>query len=236
MREMRILLIMLLIVVLRQNALSCKCTVNDLRTEIDLAEEILVGRLVAFSEDYQKILVLKTWKGKTKSDTVTVDRSNDFCHLRRLFPENEFFLVYLDRKGIHNCGRTSRYHYTRDVEVLDSIYKQSIWMNENQVATLSELEYRRKNVVLTDKGEIDVNNKRVVYNFEGKVRTRETLPVDQNNFYPVRYFVVATKDSIGDNACSIDYILCVKQVHQDMILGETKRKRIERKSLRLACK
>lgn len=102
--------------------------------------------------------------------------------------------------------------------------------------TLAKLEYKRKYVIHTDKGEINIKDKNVIYNFEGKITSRANLPADLNDFYPIRYFLVATKESISDNPCDIDYILYINQVHQDMILLEARRKKIEKKSMRRACR
>jgi hypothetical protein len=209
---------------------------RDLQTELKLTKEVLIGRSIGSDEYRQKILVLKTWKGVVKSDTITIRQGNDSCHKRLLFPANEFFLIYLDQEGIHNCSRTTGYNNAVDIKALDSIYKQSLWMNKNELTTLSEIEYARKYIIQTDKGAIDVNDKKVVYNVEGKIRSKENLPANPNDFYAVKFFLIATKDSIENNPCEIDYIVYVNQVHQDMTLLETKREKIERKSLRLACR
>lgn len=102
--------------------------------------------------------------------------------------------------------------------------------------TLAKLEYTRKYVIVTNKGEIDIKGKNVLFNFEGKVIDREQLPADLNDFYPIRYYLVATGDSISNNPCGIDYVIYVNQVHQDYVLWARKSKRIERKSVRVGCR
>jgi hypothetical protein len=234
---MRLLLTISIIIAFVQEGYSCKCTYRDLKTDLQLSEKILVGELIDINESRQEIKILKVWKGEIKTETLTIPtEGNDGCHRRILFPTNEYFIIFLEADGIHNCSRTTEYLKSTDVKVLDSIFSKTLWVKETERATLERLEYSRQFIIHTDKWKVDIKDKKVVFNFEGKVKSRENLPPNLNDFYPVRCFLVATKDSIKNNPCGIDYIFYVNQVHQDMILLETRRQQIEKKSLRSACR
>jgi len=213
------------------------CTVRDLKTELQLSEKIFVGQLIDLNRSRQEIKILKVWKGEIKTQTLAIaTKPKDGCHRRILYPTNEYFVVFLEGDGIHNCSRTMLYLESTDIKFLDSVFSKTLWVQETEKETLARLEYTRQYIIHTDKGEVDIKGKKVIFNFEGSVKPRENLPLNGNDFYPVRYFLVATKESMKNNPCGIDYIFYVNQVHQDMILGEKRRQKVERKSLRSACR
>jgi hypothetical protein len=233
-KTMKLLVTIVLTLALGTKVLSCECNFRDIKTELLLSKEIVVGKLIEVNKNALKIKVLKTWKGQIKKDSLIIMTSGGGCYRRTTFPTNVYFLIYFEDSGIHNCSRTTEYIKSRDVKLLDSLFSRTLWVNEKEKTTLSRLEYSRQFIVHTDKGEVDIKDKKVVYNFEGKLKSKESLPADLNNFYPVRYFLVGRRDSI-DSPCEIDYIFYVNQVHKDMLLPENKRKEIERESLKLAC-
>jgi hypothetical protein len=231
---MRFALILVLTLTIGQKGISCECKFRDIKAELNLSKEILIGQLVKITKDSLQVKVLKTWKGQIKTDSLTII-NGDGCYRKFLFPAGEHFLIYLEPSGIHICSRTIQYTKSQDIELLDSIFNHSLWINENERMTIEKLEYKRNYIIQTDKGEIDIKDKKVIYNFEGKVKSREDLPADLNDFYPLRYFLVAPKDTIFTNPCGIDYIFYVNQVHQDMIMTGKFRQKIQNKSLRAAC-
>lgn len=232
---MKLTLIVLFAVLTTSRSLSCDCKYRDLKTELEISKEIIAGQLLGVNKDFFTIKVLKTWKGTFNEDILLIPVSRD-CYGKFLYPDGQYFLIYLQDEGIHLCSRTIEYTKSQDIKHLDSLYSQTLWINKRTILTLAKLEYARKYILTTDKGEIDIKGKRVVYNFEGRMKQREDLPADLNDFYPVRYYLVATKESISDNPCGIDYIIYVNQVHQHYVLWARKSKRIERKSVRVGCR
>lgn len=235
---MRLIIIIALTLTIGHKGLGCDCKFRDVKTELKLSKEVLVGQLADITDDSLTVKVLKTWKGSIKSDllTIKVGVNGDGCYRRTLYPIDEYFLIYWETGGIHNCSRTIEYTKSNDIKILDSIFSKTLWTNDKYSSTLSRLEYSREFIIQTDKGEIDIKDKKIVYNFEGKVKTRENLPADLNDFYPVRYFLVATKDTISDNPCGIDYIFYVNQMHQYMIMTDKFRQKIQNKTVRAACR
>jgi len=234
---MRLILTMAIIVALSDKAICCKCIFRDLKTDLRLSEKIFVGQLIGINNNVEVIKVLKVWKGEVPTGNLIIMPGRESgCHRRILFPINEYFIIFLEADGIHNCSRTIEYEKSTDIKVLDSIFSKTLWVNETEKTTLATLDYTRQYIVQTDKGRIDIKGKKVVFNFEGRLMYREELPLGLNEFYQVRYFLVAAKDSIQNNPCGVDFIFYVNQVHESMILLEERRKKIEKKSIRLACR
>ncbi len=235
---MRLLIILVLTLTISYQGFSCECKFRDVKTELNLSKEVLVGQLTHVTNNSITVKVLKTWKGLIKEDSLTIKlgMNGDGCYRRTLYPTNEYFLIYWENGGIHYCSRTIEYVKSKDIKTLDSIFSKTLWTNDKYNSTLSRLEYSREFIIQTDKGEIDIKGKKIVYNFEGNVKTKENLPQDLNDFYPVRYFLVATKDTIFDNPCGIDYIFYVNMVHQDMTMTDKFRQKIQKKSMRVACR
>lgn len=234
---MRQLSIIVIIVALGHEGYSCKCTFRDLKSQLQLSEKIIVGQLVDTRENQQKFKVLKVWKGEIKTDTLTiVTEGKDGCYKKVLFSTDEYYVIFLEANGIHNCSRTTEYLRSTDVKVLDSIFSKTLWVRETEAATFARLEYARQFIIQTDKGQVDIRGMKVVFNFEGKVKSRTDLRSNLSDFYAVRYFLIATRDSMDDNPCGVDFIFYVTQAHQDIILSEAERKKIEMKSLRSICR
>lgn len=233
----KLILSVLFVLIYTIKSFGCDCKYRSLKNELETSNEVIAGQLLGVNKDFFTIKVLKTWKGNFKDDILLIPFRNGGCYGKFLYPEDQYFLIYLEDSGIHLCSRTITYTKSQDIQLLDSVYSQTLWINKRTMLTLAKLEYARKYVIVTNKGEIDIKGKNVVFNFEGKVIDRAQLPADLNDFYPVRYYLVATGDSISNNPCGIDYIIYVNQVHQDIIeLGRKRNKHIERKSVRLSCR
>ena len=150
-----------------QTGFCCECVYRDIKSDTDRSVEIIAGEVLGFSFEWITVRVMKSWKGVVKSKVYTIANHERGCHSRVFYPTEKYHLIYLDSEGIDVCSRTIDYTKTSDIPILDSMYVNSIWINRGEIGTLARLEYKRKYLIPTEKGMIDVRDKNVLFYFAG---------------------------------------------------------------------
>lgn len=162
-------LIILILFVTVDNALSCQCIPLAFEQEVQSSNNIFHGRVVLVDQYTFEIEIIQVWKGEFATKTFHLKQGETSCE-RRTFELNKEYIFYLTGKSVFNCSRTDEYIRTMDSELLDLKFKnigdkksiESNFITERELVILKPL-LHDKNI-----NPDDIGYKQILFAIEDK--------------------------------------------------------------------
>jgi len=104
------------------NAFACKCLPMTWENETTVSEKIFHGKVIAENDNRFDIEIVDTWKGEFANKVFQLIQGTTSC-TNRTFVIGEEYLFYVKGNEVSNYSRTTEYHLTIDVELLNAKLK-----------------------------------------------------------------------------------------------------------------
>ncbi|WP_020567344.1 hypothetical protein [Neolewinella persica] len=207
---MKYILTFVLLVCANSTGFACKCVDRSFEKEVELAEIIIVAKVIERKGNIYDLLIKQEWSSRISlrtSDTIRITQGLNSC-TRRTFEKANTYLFYLENYAVHNCSRTISFANARDIDLLNDRFN-SVYYNHEP--SYDSLNYKRRFIIETFNGKVyDTNGKSVVYVMGNSIISKEQIPLDHDLFYPLRYYLVEQTTIPG-----IDYIFYLEKSHQE---------------------
>ena len=154
----RLVMIIILQSFLFGSLFGCDCEQFSFETQEKISTSIFVGKFIEYKDSSYQFERIKQWKGRIViDDTISVFQSNRSCYLPRNFHKDEIYLIYANKAGIHSCGRSMEFKFTKDLDKLAELHSQNMTYDE-QLFNKIKLQNQRLRLLIDRCGIDDKKN------------------------------------------------------------------------------
>jgi hypothetical protein len=210
---------------LNYQAISCKCFTASPKEEVARATKVFTGKLISQHDQTYTFLILKSWKGLDKTDTLQLTLPQD-----RYTPEAlDYYVIFAEEAGIFNCSSSGFYDDSRIIDMLDELLGREVWVNKKYEEDLNRIEYDRKYVLQTIAEQLDTQGKDIILISEKNNVSELKMPVPSRTF-EMRPIILATQADLNSYPAPPDYILYMASARES--LSEKRKQKIIKRTMR----
>jgi hypothetical protein len=118
----------------------------------------------------------------TNSNTIEIQQGSNSC-TTRIFSLNTIYLVYMNNNELSNFSRTTEFQNKNDTEKLLRLEIRKFILNDLKKQEFEKINYKRKYIVNTNDGEINIKDKKVIFIINGKIVSRKKITSSQVHLY-----------------------------------------------------
>jgi hypothetical protein len=164
---------------------ACQCTTMSFDKQIELSERIFVGEVIKITNSKYTFRLISEWvsnESNTNSATIEIEQGSNSCTTRN-FDLNTMYLVYMKNSEVSNCSRTKEFQETNDIERLSKLEIRKFTLYDLKRPEFEKINYKRKYIVNTNEGEIDIKDKKVLFINNGKIVSRKKITSSEVYLY-----------------------------------------------------
>jgi hypothetical protein len=221
--------LLIVLMCLSYQAMSCECFTVSLEKEVGRSTKVFAGKLIGQQDQTYTFLILKSWKGLGKTDTVqlTLPQENG-CY--RYTPEAlDYYVIFAEEAGIFNCSSSGFYDDSRIVDMLDELLSTEVWVNKKYEEDLNRIEYDRKYVLQTTEEQLDTKGKDIILISEKNNVSELKMPMPLHEF-GLQLIVLATKADLAAYPSPPDFIIYVP--YRSEVISVQRNQKIIKRTMR----